>query len=342
MRQLSTILLLLLAVTAALADEPVREPFPSDYTPSPCALPAVCNSFERGQIISAGHSFQGFSIKDEWLRAHYDEMLAFFQPICAKAATCYGTHNSTFQFCNDALMPEYRSACDRFPYRSDDWNQCTMFVETWALGHDTRSLEKWKETQKCVKEKMPFTPTTTPPIVWIAPAKITIDYKDYIRVYALDPVTKRPIQAPMKVEGQKLYASSNPTGVLSTYYPFKWPVKFNRVPNAEGHTDLVAPMITVEPEGYPPVTFRLPAEVPKMVLTMSPKELKRGRNVVTITARDAETGAPVEARVMYGEEVAGETNKPFELELKRGEKRRELWVTSLFHRYSDMVVLKAQ
>jgi hypothetical protein len=80
-----------------------------------------------------------------------------------------------------------------------------------------------------------------------------------------------------------------------------------------------------------------------MTVTMDPdpSKLKRGKNTVTITARDAATGTPVEARVMGGSSVLGKTNVPFELEIVKGQKRPEIWVTSLYDRYNDVVVVSA-
>lgn len=338
MRTLVLTLTLLSATASALAQEAPLTPFPNDYKPSPCAPTNVCESFERGRITSAGKSFLGFSITHEWVAEHWDEMMAFFKPICAKSGTCYAIHGSTFQWCNDLLMPEFRSACNRFDKASPDWRQCTMFVDTWALGRDQRTLQPWKDAQACIAKSEPFQPSAKPPIVWMDPPTIVPGFKNYIRVYAVDPATHRPVPGKITVDKQKLYASANPTGILWTYYPWKWPIKFNREPNAQGHRDLIAPLVTVAPEGYPPVTFRMPAEVPKMIVSMSPETLKTGRNTVTVTARDAATGAPVELRVLYGDEIVGESNKPFTLELKKGVKRHDLWASSMFDRYSDVVL----
>jgi hypothetical protein len=117
-----------------------------------------------------------------------------------------------------------------------------------------------------------------------------------------------------------------------------------RIPNANGHRDVAAPEVRVEAPGYRTVTFRLPVDVPQMSVEMTPslKKLKPGKNTVTIVARDTATGQPVEARVMGGGyTVLGKTNEPFELELVRGQKRPEIWVTSLYDRYSDVVVAPA-
>lgn len=322
----------LFAATAALAQ---TSPFPDDYKRSECAPANGCQSFERGRIANAGRSFLGYSIADEWLDKHYAEMLAYFQPLCAKAATCYTIPGSTFQWCNDLLMPSFRAACTRFEKGSWDWEQCTMFVDIWALGRDQHSLPLWKEAQACAAK--PLTPRSRPPIVWMSPATLSMDYKDYIRIYAVDPDTHLPVPARITVEGQTIFAPANPTGVLWTYYPWKWPVKFNRVPKAQGLRDVVAPMVTVAPEGYPPVSFRMPIDVPKMNVAMTPARLKRGKNTVTVTAVDASTGAPVELRVLYGEEIVGESNKPFTL-IVTG-KRQKLWATSLFGTHSDVLIL---
>lgn len=324
----------LLAATAALAQP---APFPDDYQRSPCAPANVCQSFERGRIVNAGRTFLGFSITEEWLGKHYEEMLAYFKPLCEKSATCYTISGSTFQWCNDLLMPDFRAACNRFERRSWEWDQCTMFVDIWSLGRDQHSLPLWKEAQACAAKTHPFAAKSKPPIVWMAPAKLTTDYKDWIRIYALDPDTHLPVPGRITVDQQTIYAPTNPTGMLWTYYPWKWPVKFNRAPNAQGHRDIVAPMVTVAPEGYPPVSFRMPIDVPKMNVAMTPATLKPGKNKVTVTAVDAATGAPVELRVMYGDEIVGESNKPFTLVVKG--KRRELWATSLFGTYSDVVIL---
>jgi hypothetical protein len=335
MRKLFVTLSLLVAGTA-LAQ---TAPFPEDYQRSPCAPANACKSFERGRLANAGRSFLGFSIAEEWLDRHYESMLAIFKPLCAKSATCYTISGSTFQWCNDMLMPEFRATCDRFEKGSRDWEQCTMFVDVWSLGRDQNSLPLWKEAQACAVKTHPFTPKTKPAIVWMAPAKLTSQWKDYIRIYAVDPDTRLPVPGRITVDQQTIYASSNPTGMLWTYYPWKWPVKFNRAPNAQGHRDIVPPIVTVAPEGYPPVSFPMPVEIPKMNVAMSPARLKPGKNTVTVTAVDATTGAPVELRVMYGDEIAGDSNKPFTITVKG--KRREVWATSLFGTYSDVVILPA-
>lgn len=341
MRSTLAALILLLAGSVALAQE--RSPFPADYTPHPCAAD-TCKSFERGRFTSFARSLLGFTMDDAWLRKYWDEMIVAFQPICAKASSCFAVHNASFQFCNDAVMPEFRATCNRFPKNSYDWNQCTMFVETWALGRDGMSPDMWRQAQACSKEKTPFAARNVEPIVWVSPARLPRGYSDYIRIYALDPDTKLPVPAVVTIEKQNIFAPANPTGRPGSYYPFKWPVKFNRVPNAQGHRDLVPPMVTVAADGYKPVQFPMPIEVPKVVVEMTPPAdvlKKPGRHTVMVKAHDAETKEPVELRIMLGDQIAGDSNKPFEIEIKRGQKRPEIWATSLFERYSDVVIAPA-
>ena len=117
-----------------------------------------------------------------------------------------------------------------------------------------------------------------------------------------------------------------------------------RVRNAAGHTDLVAPTITVTADGYTPVNLALPMRAPQVIVEMTPAAhlLKRGKNSVTFTARDADTGKPAELRIMLGDTVLGGTNEPLKIELKKGVKRPEIWATSLFNKYSDVVIVPAE
>ncbi|HWW59759.1 MAG TPA: hypothetical protein VN181_00190, partial [Thermoanaerobaculia bacterium] len=236
---------------------------------------------------------------------------------------------------------EMRAVCEkRYKKGTFEYDQCGMFVETFALGVDQKAKEIAESAQKCGWEKTPKVEKSVPPVVWMEPATIPRDYKGYIIFYSYDPDTKVPVPARVDIENQKVYAPSNPAGNPATYFRFKWPIRFNRVPNAAGHRDVEAPMVTVQADGFPPVKFRMPIDVPKMALQMTPAKLKPGKNTVTIKATDTVTGKPVEARVMFGETIAGDTNKPFELEVPKG-KHPELWVTSLFDRYSDAVIWPA-
>jgi hypothetical protein len=73
-----------------------------------------------------------------------------------------------------------------------------------------------------------------------------------------------------------------------------------------------------------------------------PARLRLGKNVVTVQAHDAATHQPVEARVMLGDRVGGETNIPFVIDVKKKGAIPEIWVTSLFDRYSDVVVARGR
>lgn len=344
MRKLFLLLLIALTATSALAQAPdaPQSVFPDDYTPSPCAPDNVCESFAQYKFIAAARTFLGFTIQDEWLYKNWDTLLPLMKPGCAKIASCYTVNGSFFTFCNDAVVPEMRRVCDRYPEGSYDREQCLMFAETYVLGVDQNSRKKWEQAQKCAKEKTPFQAKAKAPIVWMKPGTFSFEYEDYLTVYALDPDTHLPVPASISVQDTNLYASGTPLGRPFTYYPFKWPVKLIRVPNADGHRDVIAPTITVKAEGYPDVTFPIPVEITKMVIEAQPplEALKRGKkNVVTFKAVDSKTGKPVEARIMIGEEIVGDTNKPVVVQWKKGQKRPEIWATSLFHRYSDVVLL---
>src|SRR6185436_5488561 len=106
------------------------------------------------------------------------------------------------QWCNDLLMPEFRATCNRFEKKSWDWEQCTMFVDIWSLGRDQRTMQIWKDAQACQPEKEPFTARTKPPIIWMVPPKLSVNYKDYIRVMAVDPDTHLPVPAKITIDQQ--------------------------------------------------------------------------------------------------------------------------------------------
>lgn len=334
MRRLLPILLLATAVAASATEQPW---YPDDFTPQPCAPENVCTSFSVVNIRSASARYLGLSLDDTWLTKNDTAMKRYIAPQCRKIASCFATPGTTSAFCNDVVMPELRATCEKNFTDPKDREQCRIYIEIFALGMDQWSRPVFAETQKCVTAAAPAK-KSTPPVVWMQPKTIPRGYKGEVMIFALDPETKIPVPGKIAVEGQVLWSRPNPEGVLATFYGFKWPIKYRRVPNAAGHTDLVAPMVTVTFDHYPEVKFRMPIEPPKMLVSMQPSTLKRGRNTITITAKDAETGAPVEARVMLGDRVLGETNKPFALELKRGEKLPQIWVTSLFDAYSDVVV----
>lgn len=339
-------LLLTLGASLAQASDPApMRPFPDDYTPSPCAQPS-CQSFERSAISHAAASFLGLQLDGKWIEAHADEMTALFAPTCRKQATCQATPGNNAMFCNDIVVSEFRDVCDRrFPLSANkhDHEQCQAYVETFALGVDQRSAPSFEAAQACAN-KTPPTKKTKPPVVWMQPASFTPDYNGDIMIYAVDPDTHVPLQSSISITGQIIYAPSNPAGDLQTYYPFKWPLRYDRIQNAAGHVDLVPPKVTVTAPQYPPVTFQMPVAVPTLKLELIPpaRQLHPGKNMVTVFATDAVTGKPAELRVMFGDQIAGTTNAPIELQIDRKARRPEIWVTSLFNRYSDAVVVPAQ
>ncbi len=226
-----------------------------------------------------------------------------------------------------------------------DWQQCEEFMETFELGVDQKSEAKWFVASACGNEKTPAVDKTKPLIYWVDPAIIPPGYTGYISIHGIDPDTHVPMQADISIEGQIVYTWTNPAGSLQTYYPFKWPTKFNRVKSATtGHVDIVAPTVTIKKEHYPTITFPMPVPVPqvKLELVPPPAQLHPGKNTLTVFAKDAETGKPAELRVMFGDSIAGSTNEPIELTIDRRTKRPEIWVTSLFDWYSDQTVVPAE
>jgi hypothetical protein len=346
MKKALVLLMLAAAGTTAFAARPTigNQPFPDDYVPHPCAPAAACASLSKAEVVDVGAAMRGYSLKEEWVDEHWDEMVALIQPSCRKLATCYATQGNQSLFCMDLMFPVFWGLCDRYPKDSEMYEQCSMFMRIYSLRADLKDKQTWQEAQACAVEKTPRT-GTRPMKVWMSPETIGDGYDGKFTVYALDPETKVPIQALVAISDGSRLSARAPGGKPWTNYEIRWPVKFVRATNAAGHIDLVPPSITVTAEGYEPVTLTLPAQPRKAIVEMTPPaaKLKRGRNSVTVNARDAATGKPVELRVMLGENtILGDTNKPLELELKKGEKRPEIWATSLFNIYSDVVIAPAE
>ena len=338
------LVLLLLVAPAAFAARPTTgsQAFPNDYKPHPCAPSQACASLKASEVVSVGATMRGYSLTEEWVRANFDTMVELMQPACAKLATCYATQGNAAVFCTDLLFPELSAVCDRFPKDSADYEQCAMFTRIYTLRADLQDKQTWQAAQACAAEKTPRTAEGKLEITFL-PATIGRDYKGKFVVYAIDPELRVPIQALVEMPNTRLSARA-PGGKPWTNYEIEWPAKFLRVPNAAGHTDLVAPSITISAAGYAPVTMQLPMTAPKVRVEMSPSagQLKPGKNTVTFTARDTETNKPVELRVLLGQTILGNTNKPVEVELKKGQKRPEIWATSLFDRYDDVVIAPAE
>ncbi|HEX6083417.1 MAG TPA: hypothetical protein VF266_02765 [Thermoanaerobaculia bacterium] len=325
--------LLLLATT--------REPFPAGYTPSPCATPAAIakagKTFPQSQIAQIA-ALRGYDVGQEWVDAHWKELSEGLQPIWAKAATCFVTAANDNLFCSDIAAAEAFTLCDR--YSGSDREKCIFTMTAITAGQDHNSKEAWTAMRDCAAQHhQPATERTLD--WWLVPAAFGPDYSGVFHVYALDSETRVPVQARLHIQSaQSIYADDAPSGLPTTFYKVPWKVKLFRVPNAQGHRDVVAPEVRIEAPGYRAETFRLPVQVPVMKAEMKPAKLKRGRNKVTITAVDAATGKPVEARVMGGERVLGKTNEPFELEITG--RQPEIWITNLYDRYSDVVVAPAK
>ncbi|HEX9407428.1 MAG TPA: hypothetical protein VF975_08935 [Thermoanaerobaculia bacterium] len=313
--------------------------YPKDFVQLPCAPANSCRTFPDSELSSAAFNFYGLTLDMKWVLAHRDAILKEFETACRRHASCMAVPGNTYFFCDDVLSGEVRPVCDRlFPGEQ----QCKNYLEMWLLGVDLHWKEFWAPAQACAKRSPPAA-HLKPLEIWMNPEILPASFKGKVTWYALDPDTHLPVFVTFKFEDQIVYAPANPVGLPATGYPFDYSVKFKRVQNAGGHSDIVPPMVTATAEGYPTWQFRLAAEVPQMTVSMSPpaERLRRGKNVVTIEAHDAKSGKPVEARVMFGDDVVGTTNQSITLEVPRG-KRPEIWVTSLFNTYSDTVVVKAQ
>lgn len=331
------ILLLLLCAPATLLAQS-HTLFPPDFTPSPCAPQNNCTTFKDTELESAASKFYGLPLNMKWVLAHRQAILQAHETACRRHATCLATPGNPFWFCDDILAAEVRGVCDRiFPNEE----QCNNYREVWLLGIDIRAKPVWAKAQECAA-KLPPVAHTKPLEVWVKPEVVPPAYKGKLTFFALDPETKVPIYAVFSIENQIWYASASPAGLPATNYPFDFQVKLKRVPNGEGHRDVVPPIVTVKAEGYPTITFPLNTVIPKMIVEMKPaaSELHRGRNTIVVSARDSLTGKPVEGRVMFDGDVAGETDKPLTLEVDGKGHYPEIWVTNLFNRYSDVVVAK--
>jgi hypothetical protein len=338
------VLLLLLAAPAALAGRATtgQQQFPNDYKPHPCAPPAACSTLQQHDIVATASVLKGYKLRQEWVDKHWGEMMELIRPTCAKLGTCYATAGNGSVFCMDLLFPEFWGICDRYPAGSEMAIQCSLFMRIYTFRADLRDKKMWKDAQACAKANAPLGTSPRTMEVSISPEKIGDDYDGKFVVFALDAETRVPIQALVSMPDTRLSARSQ-GGKPWTNYELKWPIEFVRVPNADGHTDLKAPEITVIADGYAPVTLAMPVTPGRAIVEPTPNvdTLGPGKHRVTFNARDEATGKPVELRIMFGETILGNTNQPLTLQVPRG-KRPEIWATSLFHRYHDVVVLPAE
>lgn len=303
---------------------------------------------------SAAFKTSGTTVEPEWIDQHGDAVINTMTLACRRHATCLGTAGNTYWFCSEVLASEVRPVCDTlFPRRANqhDWEQCNAFRDVYLLGIDIRAEALSKTKRECAGAAAKS--HGKPLDVWMVPPRLSAGYSGPVTFYALDPDTHVPVLARITFENQGVYAPSNPAGNPVTFFPIPYTVKYARVPNAEGHTDLAPPMILVTAPAYPEASsgppwpemrFRLAADVPKLVVEMEPpgEKLRRGTNRVTITTRDAATGKPVEMRVILGADAIGNSNTPLTIEVGRSGHRPEIWLTSLFDQYSDVVVARAR
>jgi hypothetical protein len=333
------LLFLILVACSAIAETPVREAFPGDYTPSPCAADtaAVCQSFPKERMVGYGAAFRGFNLRQDWVEAHWNEMTKIFTPFCAKIANCFTIKDNDWVYCVDLLREEFLSSCNRFPADSDDRMQCSMFAMTYYIGLGAKT-KLHKTSQDCIAGQVASGERTLQ--AWVSPQKLALDFDDEMTVHAYDAETRIPVRAKITITSGAIRSTEGP--IPTAGYPSKWRAGLTRVPNADGHRDVVAPTVTLTATGYKPLTLPIELDVPKAIIEMTPAadQLKPGMNTITITARDAATGEPAELRVMANDLVLGNANQPLQLEWKQGQKRPEIWVTSLYDRYSDVVVAK--
>jgi hypothetical protein len=336
---------LLFITSAAVAQQPPRSIYPSDYKPSPCEDAVLCQSFTKVDFHSAAFDFLLRDLDPRWEVAHQTEMNAMVKPYCRQRATCLTVPANDWMFCNDVFAQELRAQCEAtYPVETQkhDYEQCRAWVDTYASGVDQWGQRDWKAARACAKQTPgPKSPGTIE--WWSVPATIPNGYKGPIQIFTIDRDTHVPVETEIRFQDQIFYTPDAPTGRPTSYYVLTWPRKLLRVPNVQGHTDLVPPTMTFSAAGYETVSVPVPTIVPSMKVTMSPAadKLTPGSNTITITATDANTGKPVDAQVYFGEETVGFTNKPFELTIPRG-KRADLWVRSPFDAYSDVVVVPAR
>jgi hypothetical protein len=291
-------------------------------------------------MSSNAATFRGFNLSQDWISAHWNEMIPLFRPLCAKIGNCFTVPGNDWVYCVDMLRNEFRATCDRFPKDSTDHEQCLMFSLTYYTGLGAKTKLS-QQTKECVAAQ-PAQEGERTLQYWITPEKFKEGFDDLLRVHVYDAETHIPVRATVTFDAGKLVSTEGP--ISTAFYETKWTAGLKRVPNAQGHRDVVGATATVTANGYKTLTFPIDLAVPKVNITMSPaaSELKPGKNAITVSAVDVVTGAPVEMRVMAGNRVVGNTNLPLQLELAPGQKRPEIWVTSLFDRYSDMVVAPAQ
>ena len=341
MRKLGLILLFVAATAVAQQQRPYSEVFPSDYKPRPCTESIGCTTFVDVDFPSAAFQFLLRNLEPEWVAANDAAMRKMVEPYCAKRATCMTVPANEWWFCNDVFATELRNACDsKYTPKSHDNVQCHTWMDTYSAGVDQRGSADWRAAQACAKNLPPAT-TAGRLEWWSVPSSIPFDYTGNIRIYTIDADSHIPIMSTIKIGDQIIYATDPPTGRPTSYYVFKWPRKLVRVPNAQGHEDVIAPIMTITAGAHEPISVPVPTSIQKVTASIKPEKLHAGPNHVTVTVVDAATGKPVDAQVYIGEQTVGFANQPFELTLPK-RKHPDVWVKSPYDSFSDVVLVPSK
>jgi hypothetical protein len=340
-------LFLLLAPAVLAADAPamaegpratqsVRSQFPDDYVRQACAPKGICTTYGTNEIPSMA-AVGGATVRGEWIRTHWDELMVSIEPWCEKIANCESVPGNEWVWCKDLTDKLLADACE--PYKADDptYQTCWAFMGIFSLGQDGPTSDTHQEAQRCALEAIAGKPKGKLD-VWMVPARLSPSFEGTIKFYALDQQTRLPVMADIRLDAGKFHVVQSLNGFPTTGYPLRYKPELKAVTRADGHRDLVLPAVTITSPYYEPVEFRMPIETSEMILETTTRSLKRGMNTITIKAKDSVTGEPVEARVMGDDRVLGKTNVPFQVEWKKGKTSPEIWVTSLYDRYSDQVV----
>lgn len=332
-------LILLLLTPAALAVEKPRPIFEDTYVRQSCAPTGNCATALQSQF-SGYANLRGDYLPAEWVSANWDRMLALMAPVCEKIANCQAIPGNDWVWCKDQLATNFHSVCDVLP-DEEDRKRCRFFSNVYAFAQDSAARTKHEEIQACAIAANAGKPLKELE-VWTVPADIPLGFKGRVTFHAVDRETRIPVMADVAIEGGKLNPEESLGGRTLTGYLLSYQLALRQLPRPDGHRNFAAPIVRLNATGFKPVEYALPVELSRMVVEMTPKTFKRGTNTVTITAKDSITGKPLEARVMGNDRVLGKTNVPFTFEWKKGQKLPEIWVTSLYDIYDDVVVLPAK
>ncbi|HEX2836455.1 MAG TPA: hypothetical protein VHW00_25845 [Thermoanaerobaculia bacterium] len=330
---------LCLAPLAFAADAP-QHPFPDDYKPQPCAPQDICTAVKPSEFGPIA-KLRGYTLPQEWVNAHWDELLSLMHPLCAKVANCQTVPGNHWVWCKDILADEFPASCSTKYTNPVDQERCRYFSVVFFLGQDDRARLAHPTAQECGTTARAGQAERTFEH-WMQPATLPVNFDGKVTFYAIDSETRIPVMVHLSIDSNRFSPTDTIDGTPLTGYPQRYKLALRKSPRADGHNDFVAPTVTLKADGYRTETFTLPIAKSAMVLEMSPKTLKRGKNSVTITAKDSVTGKAVDARVMGNDRVLGKTNVPFEVEWKKGEDAPEIWVTSLYNIYDDVVMLPAK